>query len=139
MAYTYDPSKISEAGKDRMRFELGDTAVTEQTAALSDEEITAVLGMYPGKWKRAKLALVESVCRRFSFEVNTEIGGLSLGLQARAEAWRAMYKELKSEAAGGSGPCVNPASIGGGHYFYAGMHDNREAVDDLVCESRKRV
>ena len=92
MAYTYDPSKISEAGKDRMRFELGDTAVTEQTAALSDEEITAVLGMYPGKWKRAKLALVESVCRRFSFEVNTEIGGLSLGLQARAEAWQHIGK-----------------------------------------------
>lgn len=25
--YTYDPSKIQENGKDRMRFELGDTMV----------------------------------------------------------------------------------------------------------------
>ena len=58
--YTYDPAKISENGKDRMRFELGDTMVDggSETTALTDEEITAILGMYPNRWKRAKLALV---------------------------------------------------------------------------------
>ena len=43
--YTYDPSKIQENGKDRMRFELGDTMVEgeAETCALSDEEYTAIL------------------------------------------------------------------------------------------------
>ena len=52
--YTYDPTKIKEKGKDRMRFELGDTMVEggAETAALSDEEINAVLEMYPNKWKK---------------------------------------------------------------------------------------
>ena len=26
-SYTYDPTKIKEKGKDRMRFELGDTKI----------------------------------------------------------------------------------------------------------------
>lgn len=76
--YTYDPARIGEKGKDRMRFELGDTMVEggAETTALTDEEITAVLGIYPTRWKKAKLALVESVCRRFSYEVDTRVGPL---------------------------------------------------------------
>ena len=63
MAYTYQPELIKEAGKDRMRFELGDTMVDcAENVALTDEEINAVLEMHPGKWKRAKLALLESIC-----------------------------------------------------------------------------
>ena len=60
--YTYDPEKISEDGKDRMRFELGDTMVEggADTSALTDEEITAVLERYPGRWKRAKLAIPQT-------------------------------------------------------------------------------
>lgn len=127
--YTYDPAKISEKGKDRMRFELGDTMVEggAETAALTDEEITAILGIYPDRWKRAKLALVESLCRRFSYEVDTKVGPLSLGLQGRVEAWRDMYEELKAEIGSYSVPRANPAAIGGGTYFYTGMMDNPEA------------
>ena len=46
-----------------MRFELGDTMVEggADTSALADAEITAALEMYPEKWKRAKLALLESI------------------------------------------------------------------------------
>jgi hypothetical protein len=127
--YTYDPAKISEKGKDRMRFELGDTMVEggSETAALTDEEIIAVLGIYPNRWKKAKLALVESLCRRFSYEVDTDVGPLSLGLQGRVEAWREMYKELKAEIGGYSVPRANPAAISGNPYFYAGMMDNPAA------------
>ena len=125
-SYTYDPTKIKEKGKDRMRFELGDTMVEggAETAALSDEEINAVLEMYSNKWKKAKLALLESICRRFSYEVDTDVGPLSLGLQARAEVWREMYKELKTELGNYSVPSVNPAAISGDPYFYKGMMDN---------------
>lgn len=127
-SYTYDPTKIKEKGKDRMRFELGDTMAEggAETAALSDEEINAVLEMYPNKWKKAKLALVESICRRFSYEVDTDVGPLSLGLQARVEVWREMYKELKAEL-NYSVPSANPAAIGGDAYFYKGMMDNPAA------------
>jgi hypothetical protein len=35
--YTYEPEKISENGKDRMRFELGDTTTLEALLAVADE------------------------------------------------------------------------------------------------------
>ncbi len=56
-AYTYEPGNITEFGKDRMRFELGDTMVEglADTTALTDEEIQAAIDAYPKKWKRAKL------------------------------------------------------------------------------------
>lgn len=77
-AYTYEPGNITEFGKDRMRFELGDTMVEglADTTALTDEEIQAAIDAYPNKWKRAKLMLLESLCRRFAYEVNTKTGPL---------------------------------------------------------------
>ncbi len=127
--FTYDPAKLGENGKDKMRFELGDTMVEggSETTYLTDEEIIAILGAYPNRWKRAKLALVESLCRRFSYEVDTDVGPLSLGLKGRVEAWRDMYKELKAEIGGYAVPKANPAAIGGGAYFYTGMMDNPSA------------
>ena len=78
-AYSYDPGKLSERGKDLMRFELGDTMVEgkEKTCALTDEEYTAILEMNKS-WKRAKLACLEAIFRRFSYEVDTQTGPLSL-------------------------------------------------------------
>ena len=124
--YTYEPSRIGEKGKDKMRFELGDTMVegAAETAALTDEEIIAILELHPTNWKKAKLALVESLCRRFSYEVDTDVGPLSLALQGRVKAWMEMYKELKAEIGGYSVPSANPSAIGGGAYFYTGMMDN---------------
>ena len=87
MAYNYDPAAVAEYGKDRMRFELGDTMVEggPDTTALTDEEIEAALSAYPKSWKRAKLMLLESLFRRFSYEVDTKTGPLTLSLQARAK------------------------------------------------------
>lgn len=101
--YTYDPSNIPKEGIDRMRFELGDVMVEggADTAALTDEEISAALQLYPSSWKKAKLALVESVCRRFSYEVDTKTDQLSLSFHQRASAWKTMYEELKAEAGAG--------------------------------------
>lgn len=74
--YTYDPSKIQENGKDRMRFELGDTMVEgeAETCALSDEEYTAILALHPNKWRKAKLALLSSIMYGFMYEVDTKVG-----------------------------------------------------------------
>lgn len=127
--YSYDSTKIGERGKDRMRFELGDTMVEggEQTSALSDEEYEAILKAYPGKWKKAKLMLIEGIMRRFSYEVDTDVGPLSLSLRQRYEDWKAMYDQLKSEVSASTVPSVHPSVINGGHYFREGMHNNPNA------------
>ena len=128
-AYTYDPSKISEGGKDKMRFELGDTMVEgrSDTTALTDAEIEAALDMYPGKWKRAKLALLESICRRFAYEVDTKEGPLSLSLNQRAKLWRDDYEKLKKEVELEKAVITDSSIPGGGKkppYFYTGMMEN---------------
>lgn len=124
LTYTYDASKIAEHGLDQMRFELGDTMVEggAETCALSDQEYKAVIEAYP-RWKRAKLACVESVLRRFSYEVNTKVGELNLSLSDRLDYWKKLYSDLKADVSA-SAPLANPAAINGDHYFYAGMMEN---------------
>lgn len=126
--YTYNPENIIELGKDRMRFELGDTMVEggSDTTALTDEEIQAAIDTYPGKWKRAKLMLLESLCRRFAYEVDTRTGPLTLSMQERAKLWRQDYEALRQEL---SAETVSIPKFGGkgGYkpsYFYTGMHQN---------------
>ena len=99
MSYSYQPNNVKEYGKDRMRFELGDTMVEggSDTTALTDEEIQAALETYPSSWKRAKLMLIESLFRRFSYEVTTKTGPLTLEMQGRANLWKEEYEKLKKE------------------------------------------
>lgn len=131
--YTYEPEKISDNGKDRMRFELGDTMVEggSDTSALTDEEIVAALKMYPQKWKRAKLVLLESICRRFAYEPDTKTGPLSFGFGERAKLWREDYEKLKKEVKTGSLTVprygTDPNRWSKPPYFYTGMMENGEA------------
>ena len=127
-AYTYDPGKLKEFSKDRMRFELGDTMVEglSDTTALTDEEIQAAIESYPKSWKRAKLLLLESLCRRFAYEVDTKTGPLWLYMQNRAKLWREDYDKLKKEVSAES--CRIPQFRNGAQnkppYFYTGMQQN---------------
>lgn len=130
-AYTYEPGNIKEFGKDRMRFELGDTMVEggSDTTALKDQEIQAAIEAYPASWKRAKLFLLESLCRRFAYEVDTKTGPLWLYMQNRAKLWREDYDKLKKEVSAES--CSIPQLRNGSHnkppYFYTGMQQNERA------------
>ncbi len=129
--YTYEPGNVTEFGKDRMRFELGDTMVEgkSDTTALTDEEIQAAIDSYPKAWKRAKLMLLESLCRRFAYEVDTKTGPLSLSMQARAKLWQEDYERLKKEISAQA--CNIPKfDNGGSHkppYFYTGMQQNERS------------
>lgn len=129
VSYTYDPSKITELGKDRMRFELGDT-ITDGGAAssyLSDEEIEAVLSIYP-VWKKAKLELLKGLLHRFSYEVDTKVGAMDLSLSERYANFKKLYDDLKAEAEAASSLPFDPtAKRIGPPYFHAGMHDNHRA------------
>lgn len=128
--YTYNPGNLKEPGKDRMRFELGDT-MTEggpDTTALTDQEIQAAIETHTGSWKKAKLMLLESLCRRFAYEVDVKTGPLWMYMQERAKLWRADYEGLKKEvsAESCSVPKFGKGKGGAGKppYFYAGMQRN---------------
>lgn len=126
--YTYNPVQVREYGRDRMRFELGDVMVEggPATTALTDAEIDAALEAWPDSWKRAKLFLLESLCRRFAYEVDSKTGPLSFALSDRAKLWRKDYEELKAEVGFSSAP---PPLDGGQKppYFYTGMQENPHA------------
>ena len=130
--YTYDPSKITENGLDRMRFELGDTVIEQGpiTSALCDEEYMAILTAYGKSWRRAKLKCLEAIVMKLSYEVNTSVDGLSYSLTERYERWKAMLDEEKKVAAGiyGVPRAGCPGSLmphGGTPYFYNDMQANR--------------
>ena len=130
-AYTYNPENVKEHGKDRMRFELGDVMVDglSDTTALTDEEIQVAIDTYPKSWKRAKLMLLESLCRRIAYEVDTKTGPLQLNMQERAKLWREDYDKLKKEVSAES--CSISQFRNGAHnkppYFYTGMQQNERA------------
>lgn len=135
MTYTYDPSMIGTASVSRMRFELGDTAVAggADTAYLSDEEINGMLAAHP-TFNRAKIALVEAVYMRLSYEVTTRVGPLSLDLQARADHWKKLLDDLKGALPSAPKAPAYIASANGkdgnAPYFYSGMHDNLSAGEE---------
>lgn len=127
-SFTYDPANVTESGKDRMRFELGDTMIEggSDTAALTDTEIEAAIESYPKSWKRAKLFLLESLYRRFSYEVDTRTGPLTLSLSDRAKRWKDDYDRLKAEieAESAAPPLDARGRKGKPPYFYTSMHKN---------------
>ncbi len=129
--FSYDPTKITDGGKDQMRFELGDT-VTDMcgiSSPLCDEEYTAILGKYGESWRKAKLKCLEAIVMKLSYEVNTSVGGLSYSLDQRYERWKKMLDEAKKEAASLSSVPIagDPSSLspnGGTPYFYNDLHAN---------------
>lgn len=123
--YSYDPEKLEENGVDLMRFELGDTMVEgkAKTCALCDEEYRAIISRNK-KWKKAKLACIESIFHRFSYEPDTETGPLKLAFGDRAKLWQAEYQKLKEELSKG-GLSASAIALQDGYckepYFYTGM------------------
>lgn len=136
--YSYDPSKLVEKGMDLMRFQLGDTMVEgkEKTCALTDEEYQAVLQTQTN-WKKAKLLCIESILRRFSYEVDTTTGPLSLQFGARAKLWQEEYEKLKKEL---SKSCLSTSAISAQvqgqnkkePYFYTGMMSGERGSQDVI-------
>lgn len=128
-SFTYDPTLCMDGGVNQMRFELGDTIVEEVglPAMLSDEEYTAIIAAHEGKWKRAKLVCLEAIMMKLSYEVDTEVDGLSYSLNQRAERWRDMYEKLKKElngAASISGARLPKGMEKKDYYFHTDMHTN---------------
>ena len=130
--FTYDPSKVGEYGVDRMRMELGDCLVEEpeKTAYLCDEEIVAVI-QSSRTWKQAQFRLVDSLVRRFAYEVDEKADPASWTWHQRYEQWKKLRDELKSEA---DAIDVSPLSLSDPSrerrqpYFFEDMHSNRNFI-----------
>ena len=73
--------------------------------------------------------LLESLCRRFAYEVNTRTGPLTLSMNDRAKLWREDYEKLKKEVLGESYGVPRFAGVKNNRppYFYTGMQQNERA------------
>ncbi len=135
MTYTYDPKKIKEHGKDRLRFELGDTQTDggAETCALSDEEYEGLLDeIQPGKraWLRVKLDAVNAILHKMAFEVDTKIDVLEYKFGDRAERWQKLKNTLEKELLGmTSVPLIDASIRKTPPYFHTGMQGNPNAAD----------
>lgn len=131
MTYTYNPSESQDRGKDQMRFELGDTDMSQvgATCALSDEEYLAVLaGIGTGKtaWLQGKLTLVEGILHKLAFQVDTKIDVMEYHFSQRVTHWETLHQQLKKELQSTQGvPILTGTSSRNPPYFYGGIHDNR--------------
>lgn len=134
MTYSYDPTKIKARGKDQMRFELGDTLTDggADTCVLADEEYEAMLdGIKEGKkaWMFAKLAVLEAILFKLSYQVNTKISVLQYDLGDRAANWQKLYDTLKKQIlAAASIPTLAPSIKDTPPYFHKGMEENPRAM-----------
>lgn len=134
MTYSYDPTQIRARGKDQMRFELGDTQTDggADTCALADEEYEAVLAdLKAGKkaWLYAKLAVLEAILFKMSYQVDTRIDVLQYSFGDRAERWQKMYDALKKQIlATTSIPTLAPSITETPPYFHKRMQENQRAM-----------
>lgn len=128
MTYSYDPSKIREWGKDRLRFELGDTSADPEDSALCDEEYLAFVTeeTYTKiQWLRLKLELVTAILHKLSFQVDTKIDVLSYDFSSRVEHWQKIQSQLEKEVAQNSAfPVIAGGVKQSPPYFYSGMQSS---------------
>ena len=73
--------------------------------------------------------MLESLCRRFAYEVDTKTGPLWLYMQERAKLWRADYDKLKKEVSAESCriPSLESSFPLKPPYFHVGMQQNKRA------------
>jgi hypothetical protein len=129
--FSYNPIKITDYGIDQMRFELGDTEVDGEndTCALCDEEYQAMIDRANKDekgWKWATFLCLKAIRMKFSFEVSSSVGGMSLSLQERYKVWDDLYLRMMKSF---ESPKANPEALGEnrpdeGHYFNLGQGSN---------------
>lgn len=129
MTYSYFPEEINHEDKDRMRFELADTDTDKDniSAALSDEEINAVLEQYPDNFRMAKFKLVEHLVFKYGQDVDNKVGPVSFTFSHRMDFWKKLYDDMKKEIAQGAVGNLKPygdEAERNKNYFYVGMMHN---------------
>lgn len=128
MAATYDPTLVDQNGRDRVRFELGDT--DPEAAELQDEEIDALLNQSDLEWLPAAARGARVIHRRYARQATFSVGPVKFDNNARAKTWGELADQLEAQAGVGfEGAAMHAVpSAGGlagpeGNYFQTGMHD----------------
>lgn len=125
-SYSGDPSK---SAKDRVRWELGDTA--SRSALQTDEEIQAAIAL-EASVEGAIARCADAIATKFRRQVNIKVGPMAYDYSRRAEHWDAVRDYFRQQAEAGSlsipgGPDYDPTKPydpkRSGGYFRAGMHD----------------
>lgn len=128
--YSYDPSRINRNDLDKMRFELGDTAVEGKadTCILCNEEYQAILSQEK-PWKNRKIDCLKAIIMRLSYEVNYQVTDMRLDLSDRCKHFKELLKELEKSAQIPvfKGTLGSENTADGGHYFTLGMQENEKA------------
>lgn len=91
-SYSGDPSTTD---KDAVRFTIGDTDTNDQQ--IQDEEIDYLLVTFLTVVS-ASIAAAEALCAKFSRLVDEVTGDLSRKCSKKAEAYKALAKQLKDRA-----------------------------------------
>ena len=120
MSATYN-SDLSTS-KDKVRLYLGDTDTT--APKFQDEEINAILNVYPNPIKTA-LVLAESLVAKFASYHSERVGDVSVDYGSLADNYRNLVVTLKNRL---SSECGN-ISIGG---LSQAEKDSFAEDDDLV-------
>lgn len=130
MAYTYDQTRITEWGVDRMRLDLGDVEVSggAATCALSDEEYAALIGETygaGGSWKLAQYRCLQAIVARMAMMTSVKLDGMEIDMDDRFERWKIMLRCKEELFTGLSAPAApgapNRCAIS------KGLHDNPRA------------
>jgi hypothetical protein len=106
MSATYDGTLAT--AKDQVRFFYGDTIVA--SAFFSDEEIAALLSLYPDP-RLCAAELADSLAARFSRSVTFSVEGLSISNSQKATNYRLLANRLRTGAAGSI--TIGTAFVGG--------------------------
>ncbi len=145
MTYSYDPTKIKARGKDQMRFELGDTQIEggADTCVLADEEYEAMLvDIKDGKkaWLFAKLAVLEAILFKLSYQPDTKIDVLSYDMGERADRFKKLYDDLKKQTlAMASVPTLAPSILAEPPYFHKNMQVNERVQHNRPPHPFKKI
>ena len=132
MSFSYTPTNISQNGKDRIRFELGDTDAADPL--LQDEEIAGALSISSNGHAEATARAARAIAVKFTRQADLQVGPLKLTYQNRAAAYTTIAESFEGKAgltpgdtsggAGGAGISAGGMAGAGGNYFGAGMMDN---------------
>jgi hypothetical protein len=111
MTWSFSEASLSTSEKDQVRLLIGDTDTNDQL--LSDEAISFYLSSRGDNVNLAAADACDSIAAKFSRQVDTRNGALSVSASQRAEAYRQLGADLRAQDAELCGAFFGGQSIDG--------------------------
>jgi hypothetical protein len=97
MTWSFDDSALASSKKDQVRLMIGDTDTTDQL--VSNEAIVFYLSERGDSVSLAAADCCDIIAAKFSREVDTKNGALSVSASQRAAAYRKLSEDLRAQGA----------------------------------------